>query len=162
MQHSPSWESSSSSFSKEISNILWNPEVHYRIHKSPPPIPILNQTIPCPHPISWRTILILSFPLLLGLPSDSFLRFTRQNIICTSSFPLLSQVPLAPPISFLSSSPIILIGKEYKSWSSLTAQSSPVFYIFLRLRRKCLPQHAILSDPQRMLLPHVTEQKDKT
>jgi hypothetical protein len=70
MEQRPSWEANSFSAS-QILRVLWNPEVNYRIHKSPPPVRILNQLNPvhAPHPTYGRSILILSSHLRLGLSS---------------------------------------------------------------------------------------------
>jgi hypothetical protein len=40
---SPSWEANRFLASQEILRILWNSEVHYRVHNSTPPVRILSQ-----------------------------------------------------------------------------------------------------------------------
>ena len=64
IKRSPSWEA-------KFRLILWNPKVRYRIHKCPPNEPARSSPYP-PHPTSWKSILILSTHLRLGLPSDLF------------------------------------------------------------------------------------------
>ena len=70
----PSWEANWFAASQEIPLILWNPKVHYRTHKRPPPVPILGQ----PNPVHIPTSHLLEIHpniiphLRLGLPSGLF------------------------------------------------------------------------------------------
>ena len=73
-EQSLSWEANRSSVSQEIPPNLLNPKVHYRIHKSPPPLPVPSQIKPghAHQPTSWRSILILTSYVRLDLPMAPF------------------------------------------------------------------------------------------
>ena len=119
-KQSPSWETNRFSASQEIPRISWKPKFHYRIHKCSPPVPILNQHDPfqVPHPTSWRSILMSSSHLRLGLPSGLFPSGFPTKTLYT---PLLS-----PPIRATWPTHLIflylitqkILGEEYRCLSS--------------------------------------------
>ena len=82
MEQSHFWEANRFSGSQEIPRILWNPKVHYPIHKCPPPFPILSHLDPVHTPTSH--FLKIHFNIIRqSTPWSSkwslSLRFSHQN-----------------------------------------------------------------------------------
>jgi hypothetical protein len=105
MELSPSREAASCAAIQELTSISWNPTVQYRVHNSPPPIPILSHINPFHTITSYLSKIHLNIihPYCLCLSSGLFLSdFPNKNlhVLLFSPFMLLA-LPIA---SFLSSS----------------------------------------------------------
>ena len=96
MVQSPSWEANWFAASQEIPRILWNPKVHYRTHKRPPPVPILGR----PNPVHIPTSHLLEIHPNIIHPSTPrspqwslSLRFPYQDPIHPLSSPIRATCP---------------------------------------------------------------------
>ena len=146
MQQSPSWEANRFAASQGIPRILWNPKVHYRIHKCPPPVPILSQFDPVfsPHPTSWRSILILSNHQRLGLPSGLFSSgFPTKTLYTPFPSPIRATCPRPSHSSWFYHPHNI--GWAVQIIKILSMQSPPLSCYLVPLRHKYSPQHPILK-----------------
>ena len=119
MVQSPSWEANWFSDSQEIPRSLWNPKVHYRIHKCPPPVPVLSQL----DPVHTPTSKILSIHLNIFLPSTPGsskwslpLRFPNKVLYT----PLLSPIHATCPAHLIRLELItrVMFGEECRSLNS--------------------------------------------
>jgi hypothetical protein len=101
MDQSPSFEANNHSTNQGISYILWNPEVHYRVHKIPSLIPILSHINYSPHlPILSQThsnIILLS--ILRSCEWSLPFRFSDQHVVYSSHLSYDCYMPSQSPWS---------------------------------------------------------------
>jgi hypothetical protein len=141
MEISPSWEVASCAVTQEFPKILWNPKVHYRVHKRPPLVPILSQINPI-HPISLWSILILSTHLRLGHPSGVFPSRFPTNILYAFRF---TSIRATCPVHLII---IIILSKS-------TSHEAPHYAVFSKLTLFHLSSVQIFSSEPSSQTPSV-------
>jgi hypothetical protein len=117
MEQSP-WEANCFADSQEIFLVLWNPKFitsltsdrHLSVSWASP----IQSTHP--HPTSWRSILILSSHLRLGLPSALFPSGFTAKTLYTPHTPIRAKC--SANLIILDFITLTRLGKEYRSFSS--------------------------------------------
>jgi hypothetical protein len=97
-EQSPSWQTNSRSASQSIPVLLWNPKVHYRIHKKLSLIPILSKKNPA-HTFTNYFFKIHFNIIISSAPRSSLHIFRLKYCLYFSSLPyMLHVLPMSLPV----------------------------------------------------------------
>ena len=123
---------------QEIPLNLCNPNIHYRIHKYPPPVRILGQI----NPVYTSTSQFLKNNRNITLPSaPEFPKWSLSIVSSPKSCIRLSNRPLSTCSAHLFLYDLItrtILGEHYRSFCYVVF-STPLFLVFLRLNIPSTP-----------------------
>ena len=125
MEQSTSGEANRFSANQDILRVLWNPKVHYHIHKSPPRVPVLKHlTSPCLHPLLEINLNVIPFKAW-GFQMFSLPQIFSPKPCIRLPVPHVLHTP-PPNLIFLDLFTLAILGQQYRTSRYAVFSNSPL------------------------------------